>query len=561
MGMLTAARLRRAISGTRRPDSSYDAEAGQSLVRVVLTVVVAAYAMIGNLLELVDESADLVFQIYMPVFMTVTCLMFAAIRLWPGVYHWRRIFCMVLDFGTLTLLMTLGGPFMAPMASLLLWVTVGFGMRYGTRYLVGATIAALVSLMLIAVFSPFWRAQPYLVATFVLTSLIVPFYANLLLADTREAYRSADAANLAKSRFLAQASHDLRQPIHAISLFTNCLREAGLAPSERQMVENIEHSLQSVRRMFRSLLDIATLDSGGVVPRMQPVPLGAILRDVVTQHQEAARRAGVELRLVETGLTVESDPGLLTVMLQNLVSNAVKYAPGARVLIGCRRRGSGVDVLVIDRGIGVAPEHQPHLFEEFYRVQPPGRDVEGVGLGLAIVQRMAQLIGAGVELRSIPGRGTTVALTGLCVTEPPPAPPHPDDRPDGRPRSSPPQSLLQGLRVLLIEDDPAVLLSTQMLMERWGCTVHAHEQPPRDVPPCDMIVADFDLNGPLTGGDAIAIARAALGAPIPAIVITAHDEARVRERLGEAGLPILPKPMRPAELRALMLSLRLERSG
>ncbi|SMO94680.1 hybrid sensor histidine kinase/response regulator [Paracoccus laeviglucosivorans] len=542
-------RIRRAISGTRQPDSNYDAEAGQSLVRVVLTLVAALYALAGSLSGLIEDWADRAFQIYSPIYMLITCLLFAAVRLWPGVNHPRRIFALLLDFSSLTLLMALGGAFMAPVASLLLWITVGFGMRYGVRYLAGATVAALVSLAVLGIVSPFWAGQPYVLATMVLTSLIVPFYASLLLADTHEAYCAADTANLAKSRFLAQASHDLRQPIHAIGLLTNCLRDAGLHPTEREMVDNIEHSLHTVRRMFRSLLDSATLDSGKVVPRPQAVALGPLICDVVTQNKEPARRAGIQLRFVETGLIVRADPGLLAVMLQNLVSNAVKYAPKAKVLVGCRRRGKTISIVVIDNGIGIAAEHQPHLFDEFYRVQHLGRNVEGMGLGLAIVHRMARLIGIGVELRSSLGRGTCVTLTGVPVTDLP-APP--------TTISTASQSLLHGMQVLLIEDDPAVLLSTKMLIERWGCEVLAYAEMPSPVPQCDMVIADFDLDGPMNGGGAIAAVRLALGAAVSAIIITAHDESRVREKLDDAQLPILPKPMRPAELRALMLSQKMQ---
>lgn len=550
------AMMRGAISGTPRPNRTHDAEAGQSIVRVVLTFVIGLYVLAGSYFGQIGGWADRALQIYTPIFMLVTCLLFAAIRLWPGVNHPRRIFALVLDFSTLTLVMALGGAYMAPLASVLLWITVGFGMRYGTRYLAGATVAALIGLAVLGVVSPFWSERPFVLATMVLSSLIVPFYASLLLADTRAAYRQADAANLAKSRFLAQASHDLRQPIHAIGLFTNCLRDAGLPPTELEMVENIEHSLHMVQQMFRSLLDTASLDGGKVVPRPQPVALGPLIRDVVLQNQPAARRAGIDLRGVETALAVRADPGLLTVMLQNLVSNAVKYAPRAKVLVGCRRQGDRVALVVIDSGMGIAARHQPHLFEEFYRVQPHGRDVEGMGLGLAIVQRMAQLSGATVELASAPGRGTRVALRGLPVAELPPAP--------KAPAAPAPQSLLHGLRVLLIEDDAAVRRSTRMLMERWGCEVLASQHLPDPVPHCDMVIADFDLNDARTGGDAIEAVRATWSAALPgrgsappAIVITAHDEARVREQLADPDLPILAKPMRPAELRALMLSLQM----
>lgn len=169
---------------------------------------------------------------------------------------------MVIDFGSIAMTLIAGGLYTVPIIAVLLSVTVGYGMRFGDRYLAAATGCAMVALTAVAIFSPVWRAQPYFLAAAVLMLLFVPVYAFALLAGTRAAWRAADAANLAKARFLSHASHDLRQPIHAISLFTSSLREAGLKPSEVAMVENIDHSLQTLTGMFRSLLDVATLNSG-----------------------------------------------------------------------------------------------------------------------------------------------------------------------------------------------------------------------------------------------------------------------------------------------------------
>jgi CheY-like chemotaxis protein len=180
-------------------------------------------------------------------------------------------------------------------------------------------------------------------------------------------------------------------------------------------------------------------------------------------------------------------------------------------------------------------------------VPSPGRDIEGIGLGLAILRRMADLIGTRIAFSSTPGKGTAIGIRGLVRTTAPtvPAPVAPAH----------PKSLLYGARVVLIEDDPAVLLSTQLLMERWGCVVQALGAPSRDTGPCDIIVADYDLNGPLSGTDAIGEIRTRQGWLVPAIIVTAHDEDRIRSEMHGAVLPILPKPTRPAELRSVMLGM------
>ena len=542
-----AIRVRRAISGSDEIAERRDTEAGQALVRVVIAIGFAVYIGIGHYLDMFDARARQVLSIYPPVLLIFALLIAWDIRRRPGVHPARRALCMAADFGSIALVVILGGTYMTPIFAVLLSVTVGYGMRYGTRYLIAATLVAMLTLAVIAVLSPLWRQQPFVIVTFGLSLLFVPLYANALLADTREAYRAADRANLAKARFLSHASHDLRQPVHAIGLFTNCLREANLSRTDTDMLDNIDHSLRGVTRMLRSLFDIATLDSGKIVVRRKPVSLGEVIRDVVHQYGAEIQRAEVSLRWVDSSIVVDTDPGLLTIMVQNLISNAIKYSPGARVLVGCRRQGATATIWVLDQGVGIAPENHQRVFDEFYRVPSPGRDIEGIGLGLAILRRMADLIGARIAFNSAPGTGTAIGIRGLVRTSAPtaPAPAAPAH----------PKSLLHGARVVLIEDDPAVLLSTRLLMERWGCVVQPLGAPSRDTGPCDIIVADYDLNGPVSGTDAIAEIRARQGWQVPAIIVTAHDEEKIRSEMHGAALPILPKPTRPAELRSVMLGM------
>lgn len=527
-----------------------DTERDQAAIRLILSSTAAFYVLIGTAIGLVPERSFLPLVACIGSFIIIASLLLYAIVLWPGVYPARRAFAMLLDYGAITFSMTMGGEYALPLYALLLWVTVGNGMRFGPRYLAVATGLALLSLGLTTHFSRYWSGQPYMVATLTLTAILVPAYAHLLLTQTRRAHDAAIAANLAKSQFLAQASHDLRQPIHAISLFTACLRDAGLGPDQSQLVDNIDKSLYSVSRLFRSLLDISTLDSGKVMPKVEVIALNEILESIVQQNFKAAEWRGVELRCVRTKQYVHTDANLLTTVLQNIVSNALKYAPGGPVLIGCRRHGSTLSIEVRDQGRGISEEHLSKVFDEFYRVAEPGWDVEGVGLGLSIVKRMANLMGLTVRVASCVGKGTAVRIEGFRVEI--------SDDTRTAPRPMRPFMALHGMRVLLLEDSQEVLQATCALLEKWGCKVQAETSMPANVETCDFVVCDFDLGDGLTGGQCITQVREQLGQHVPAIVMTGHDESRVGQLLGDDSITILAKPVRPAELRAVLMSQRFK---
>ncbi|WP_379061990.1 hybrid sensor histidine kinase/response regulator [Mesorhizobium sp. UC74_2] len=471
----------------------------------------------------------------------------------PVVYKPRRLVSMGCDYLAFFSAMSIGGAALLPLYAALLWVTVGNGLRFGPRYLILATAMALVTIALSSYFNAYWRENPYVALTLVMTTILVPAYIYALLQRVYEAYDAAHEANLAKSRFLAQASHDLRQPIHAISLFTACLRDTGLDREQKQMVENIDRSLHSVSGLFRSLLDISTLDSGKVTPHFEVVAVQDIVDEVLTQNANRAEWSQTTFKLVRTRLHVRTDAALLTTILQNIVSNALKYAPGSEVLIGCRRHRYGLSIEIHDRGEGIAEEHLPRLFDEFYQVRERGdKDIEGVGLGLSIVKRLAHLMSLRVSIRSVRGRGTSVRIAGLPVVS----------APERTKKIAPERfsSPLEGLRVLLVEDDEDVLLATASLLEKWGCVVQAETGADLSVAACDLVVTDFDLGGGIVGADFIQEVRRQAGRDIPAIVMTGHDENRVREELGQQDIPILSKPVRPSELRSTMIALSLGRT-
>ncbi|MCI9873692.1 ATP-binding response regulator [Pseudomonas atacamensis] len=528
-------------------------ELDQANLRIIIAAIAVVYMVVLVFLPGHRFETYLPVITYISLFLLASIVFRQAIARWPGHYPARRIFAMVHDYTGTSFGLVIGGEAALPLYAVMVWVNLGNGMRYGSRYLAIATGLALVALLVVYRLTPYWQAQPFMVLMLLITSTVIPFYAHLLLERTRKASEEALAANLEKSRFLAQASHDLRQPIHSIGLFTACLRESRLGDDERRLVDNIDRSLLNVSQLFRSILDLYTLDNGRVEAKMQTLNLGEWLADIVCQHQEAARWAGVELRLRPCNYWVRTDPALLATMVQNVLSNCFKYGAQRPVLIGVRKRGAGLAIVIHDRGNGIAEEHLHKVFEEFYRVrQVRDKDVEGVGLGLSIIKRLSELIDVHVALRSQLGRGTAVTLAGLPIVA---APQSLVVRSEARQ-----VGLLTGLKVCLVEDDRNVLLATSALLERWGCVVQAEWSAEDLVTDCDIIVADYDLGTHATGIECIDEVRRQRGWAVPAMIITGHDVEKIQAALHDRQIAILSKPVRPAELRATLRALR-DRQG
>ncbi|WP_460119733.1 ATP-binding response regulator [Pseudomonas sp. H3_G09] len=524
-------------------------ELDQANLRIIIAAIAVIYMVVLVFLPGHRLATYLPVITYISLFLLASIVFRQAIARWPGHYRARRIFAMVHDYTGTCFGLVIGGEAALPLYAVMVWVNLGNGMRYGSRYLAIATGLALVALLVVYRLTPYWQAQPFMVLMLLITSTVIPFYAHLLLERTRKASEEALAANLEKSRFLAQASHDLRQPIHSIGLFTACLRESRLGDDERRLVDNIDRSLLNVSQLFRSILDLYTLDNGRVEAKMQTLNLGEWLADIVRQHQEAARWAGVELRMRPCNYWIRTDPALLATMVQNVLSNCFKYGAQRPVLIGVRKRGAGLAIVVYDRGNGIAQEHLQKVFEEFYRVrQVRDKDVEGVGLGLSIIKRLGELIDVQVALRSQLGRGTAVTLAGLPIVA---APQSLVVRGEARQ-----VGLLTGLKVCLVEDDRNVLLATSALLARWGCVVQAEWSAAGLVTDCDIIVADYDLGTHATGIECIDEVRRQRGWAVPAMIITGHDVDRIQAALHDRQIAILSKPVRPAELRATLRALR-----
>ena len=369
-----------------------------------------------------------------------------------------------------------------------------------------------------------------------------------MAAELEQARTEAVEANLSKSRFLAHASHDLRQPIHAIGLFAACLRDLDLGHEAEKLVGSVDNAARSVSNLLGSLLDISRLDVGGIVPHPEPVALGELLQGIARQHAGLASESGCTLRVVPSSCWVEVDPALLSAMVQNLLSNALKYAPGARVLRGGRRSGGSVAIEVIDTGPGIDDADRARMFDEFYRADTANaRASEGLGLGLAIVRRLGELMELDVSAASTPGKGTRLRIAGLRQAAPAASA-------VSRARRQHP---LTGLKVCLIDDDADVLSASSMLLRRWGCEVAAFPAMPKSSPGCEVVISDFDLGPHGSGLEAIAAIRAAEGWNVPALILTGHTEPETLALISRAGVPLLRKPVHPAELRAMLTSLAL----
>jgi signal transduction histidine kinase len=379
--------------------------------------------------------------------------------------------------------------------------------------------------------------------------------ANLEL-KVAERTRELASANAAKSRFLAAASHDLRQPVAAIGLITELLRGRLQDPSSRDLTERLNHAVVSMESLLKGLLDLSRLDSGTVEVHPQRVNLQRLLGSIASHEAESARHKGLTLRVRPSLAVAWTDPVLLEQVLRNLVGNAVHHTTRGGVMVAVRQRANHLLVQVWDTGRGIAPADQARIFEEFVQLGNPGRDRrQGLGLGLAIVQRAVRLLGHELSLRSTPGRGTCFTLRVPCApAEPGRARPlAPDTAPAQAQPGAAKHPMLTG-EVMLVEDELAIRESLRRLLESWGMRVSAgpdltwvKAQPRRD---WDLLVSDHRLPDG-TGRDVVQHLR--LAQPdLPALIISGDTSPEQLAQLARSGLPVLHKPFRAERLRAMI---------
>jgi Na+/proline symporter/signal transduction histidine kinase len=367
-----------------------------------------------------------------------------------------------------------------------------------------------------------------------------------------KAKSTAEHANQSKTRFLASASHDLLQPLNAARLFTSALaNKVRNTEAYNELVTHIDSSLNAAEEILSTLLDISKLDAGVYEPHYSTFNINELLRNLNTEFNVIAQDKKLELRTVFFDGYVCSDHQLLRRVIQNFISNAIRYTKEGRILLGCRKRGQNLRIEVWDTGPGIPQAQLKSIFEEFKRFNHGESDKNGLGLGLAIVERISKMLGYPVEVRSTPGMGSMFAITVPLLTTAKNAVRAP---PKKQVRSV---VSLVGTEVFCIDNEPAILEGMRALLEGWGCNVHTGSTPEQAVKCCldfppEVMLADFQLDEGKSGLDTMDMLRKRLDRKIPGILVTAVNSDEVKEAARKRDYQILHKPLKPAALRAMI---------
>lgn len=367
---------------------------------------------------------------------------------------------------------------------------------------------------------------------------------------------AAKEANRSKDKYLAAASHDLMQPLNAARLMISALQDAPLPTGQSRTVHQIHRALEGAEELLSDLLDISKLDQQAMRPDLVPTDLQALLEGLGEEFEAVAANASLEFRSRLIPLTVSTDPRMLTRIVRNLLSNAFRYTWTGGVVLSVRRYQGSFQIQICDSGVGIEESKLQEIFTEFHQLLPKGSGGrQGVGLGLAIVDRMVRILGYQISVSSRPGRGSRFVVTLPAESE--------IQSVQDSPRSNHVIAFdsLADACVLVIDNDSVVLESMALLLSGWGCRVVAATSAEDaiellaggNVP--QVVLADFHLDENRTGCEAVALMRNALGYAVPAAVITADQSDETRRMMREQKLPMLNKPVKPNRLRALLTSL------
>jgi PAS domain S-box-containing protein len=369
-----------------------------------------------------------------------------------------------------------------------------------------------------------------------------------------EARVSADRANLGKSRFLATASHDLRQPLQALALLNRTLRNFVNDPDAAEALAQQEQTISSMSRLLNALLDISKLESGAIKPESADFPMSQLFDELRREFAALARDKGLELQVAETNVWIHTDPSLVEEVLRNLVSNAIKYTQKGSIRLECRREARSVRVEVNDTGIGIPADQIPYIFDEFYQVGVSTHSSrEGYGLGLSIVQRIAVLLGLSLSVRSEPGRGSTFSFTVPLGTGS-------GLSPEKKPMTSAPPKVRKA-RILLVEDDPVVRNATRLLLSVEGYAVIAvsslaeAQLAASNGEPVELLITDYHLRDGETGLTVIAAMREMLKRNLKTLLITGDTSSVVRKISQDENLRVISKPVNADEMLGLLEAL------
>lgn len=365
----------------------------------------------------------------------------------------------------------------------------------------------------------------------------------------------AERANLGKTKFLAAASHDLLQPLNAARLFVSALSDLSQDRQNRELIDHVDESLGAVEDLLDALLDISKLDAGAVSPEITDFDTSSLLAPLTTEYTVLASERGLELRSVSSSCIVRSDVRLLRRIIQNFLSNAIRYTATGRVLLGCRRTAAGLRIEVWDSGLGIPAEKLDEIFEEFRQLHNAhSRKDRGIGLGLAIVRRIAKMLGTPVGVRSVPGRGSVFSVTvpyGQTLAA----------LPRSAARMAPEQRLSHSV-VLVIDNERSILTGMNALLSGWNCRVYSATSgdealqvlPGLPTPP-DIVIADYHLDDGVSGVSELQRISRACGRILPGIIITANRTEEAQEIARRHGYRLLNKPVKPAQLRSLMIQM------
>lgn len=373
-----------------------------------------------------------------------------------------------------------------------------------------------------------------------------------------QAREKAEQANLAKSKFLAAASHDLRQPVHAQELFLEVLARSELSEDQQKVLSNARTANHASTQMLNTLLDFSRIEAGVIEPQRRTFQLQPLFNKLESELGSQADAKNIVYRCRESHLAVESDPALLELMLRNLIANAIRYTDRGGLLVASRRRGNEALIEVFDTGIGIARDQQAEIFREFHQLGNPERDrVKGMGLGLAITEGLANSLGHALSVVSMPGRGSVFRLRLPLAKDN-----FSNDIfvPSGLPAAQ--SERLRGLRVLVIEDDAIVREGMVTLLNSWDCECRAAEGIDDalgllDGWPVELLISDYRLREHHTGGEAVRLVREALGAKIPALIVTGDTAPERLREARDSGVPLLHKPVSPVQLLRVISSLAI----
>jgi signal transduction histidine kinase len=357
-----------------------------------------------------------------------------------------------------------------------------------------------------------------------------------------EAKEKAEQANAAKSQFLASASHDLRQPLHAMGLLLSVLKSYIQDEKGLEVFKRVTLSLESMNDLFAGILDISKFDANAVSLQVSSVDVAKVFKTLETDFRAMAEESGINLRIVPCHLCVQTDAIQFERMLRNLLSNAIRYTQKGRVLLGCRRKGSDLVFYVCDTGIGVSQDDQDVIFQEFRQVGNRERDRrKGLGLGLAICERISQLLNTRIELTSEVNKGSVFSFK---------LPQADSSYKEQKELTNDDLSLLKGRHILFIDDEVDVRIATKYMLEAWGCVallaesaVEARELLSSTKSMPDVIVADYRLRRGENGIDAILSIRKQLNKKIPAFLVSGETSSELMQEVSVFGLPLLNKPL------------------